>query len=150
MTARGIVDLRPDGLDQLHVALLDLVAGLVGISGDEVDVQLQGRRAGLLHLLGQCDPPPGRDAVQRCDHRDLELAGTGFEVTNVRVGSRVVLADLRQVREGFGVGVGREVEGAVELELVVLDLLFEQGRKHDRPRTRVLQDADRVALLSDR
>ena len=49
-------DLVLDGLDQVDVLLLHLLAGDVGVDGDVVDVQLQRVGAGLLHLLGVLEP----------------------------------------------------------------------------------------------
>ena len=61
-----------------------------------------------------------------------ETAVFPFERGEVAVADPVELGDGREVAERLGELLGALVEGAVELDLVVEDLLLEQRGQHDR------------------
>ena len=85
-TASGIVHRAAHGLDEVDVALLDRGAALVGVGGDEVDVQLERVGAGVLDQARVLDPAAEGDAVEAADH-GIELLAAASRCSQVGVGA---------------------------------------------------------------
>ena len=125
-------------------------ARLVGIGGDEVDVQLDRVGSGLLQPSRVLRPAAHRDPVQACDHGDLEFELRRLQVAQVGVGAGVVVLERRHVGGRLCEAVRSDLERAVDLHLLVLDLLLEQGREHDRRRPGVLELSEGFDPLAER
>ena len=149
LTASGIDDRLPDGLHQLEVLVLDVAPRSVGVGGHEVDVQLQGIGAGLLDHAWRSGPSRRGGAVEAGDDRDRSapawrLATMPQVGVRARCCSRPSRGSTTE-RLGEALVAGVLVE-AVDLHLVVLDLLLEQRGQDDGRGAGILQPAERVDL----
>ena len=87
----------------------------------------------------------------RRDHRDRErLLGRG-DVLEVRLGARVVVVHLREVRERLAEALGALLEHhRATVDLLVLDLLLEERGEDDGGGARGLERAERVEVAGQR
>ncbi len=97
-----------------------------------VEVQLDGVRAGLGQEAGVSGPAAGGRGVEAGDHRNVDRLLGAADPGEVAVRHRGDVTDVREVVEGLGELPCTRFHRPVQLDLVVNDLLLEQGRKHDR------------------
>ncbi len=130
------------------MAALDLLAGLVEIGGDVVEVQLDRIGAGVLELAGEAGPAAGCGAVERGHDGDVEGL---FQLGDLGEGGRGADGEdvgVGEERAGFGVGVDVVVEEPVGGELVGDELLLEQRVQHDCAGARVDEAACRGEVVA--
>jgi hypothetical protein len=69
-------------------------------------------------------------AVEAANHRHRQGVRRGLQVPQVLLWAGVVGVEFREIGAGFGLAQRAQLEDAMELQLFVLDLLFEE-RLHD-------------------
>jgi hypothetical protein len=126
---RNAHGLAHDGHEVEHAAL-ELGAARVEVGRDDVGIELDRARAGLLQLAGVARPAAGRAAVEAGADRDRELVAGSPQGLEVGLRPERELAQLRLVVEGFGERIASVLAQSLQRELLVDDLLLEQGR-HD-------------------
>jgi hypothetical protein len=144
-------DRQPDGLphigDDGELLVLHVGGRPARVGGDGVEVQLDGVGAGLGETSGVADPSAPARGVEACDHRNADCRlqlGDPCEVTLGGIRDRV---DRREVVERLREVLGARFEGAVQLDLLLEDLLLEQRRHHDGGGSRIHDPADRVDVV---
>ena len=117
--------------DLLHLGF-DRGAAELGIGGQGIDVQLQGRGAGGLDAAGRLHPAAGVTAVEAGDHRDRQLTAGLLDQAQIGVRPLVHHRPLGQVAEGLAVALLPLAGMPVQGQLLLLDLLLEQRMQHHR------------------
>ena len=122
-------------------------AGRVDVVGDVEDIKLESVGPGLFYLYGIIGPASERGAVQAGDYGDAH-AFLGFaDVFQVFAGADMKGGRLGKIGQGLGetVGVGGHVE--VEVLILLLDLLFEDGVEDHGRGACVFHELDVVNVL---
>ena len=130
--------IAPRGADDVEVGRLPFGRGPFGIRGHVIQVELQRVRAGLLDECRVPGPARRRGGVEARDDRHRKLRLQSLDQREVAIAHRRKGVDGREVVERLGEVPGTRVERAVELDLFVENLLFEQRWHDDRRCSRVL------------
>lgn len=95
-------------------------------------------------------PAFGGDAVEACDHGDVDGRDRALQQVQVALGADAPFDHGRKVIERFGEALGRVVDKAVGLCGSLSHLLLEQREHHDRANTAVRQSPDAVERVRQR
>ena len=117
--------------DQVNVHLFHLAAAHFGVGGNEIDIQFQGIGAGFLDLLCVPHPAARGSAVQAADDGDLHGLLGATQVLEIAVGAQVVPRHVGDVRQRFRKAFRSLPQEVIQRVAFHLDLLLEQGGKHD-------------------
>ena len=117
---------------------------MLGVAWQVVDIQLDRGRAGVLHRARVVGPAFRGDAVEACDHRDVDRRDGALQQAQIAAWARVLLGYLREIGQRLGEALGAGIgEPGVQLGLLA-QLLLEQRVQHDRADARVRQPPDAV------
>ena len=105
-SATGIFTAALYRAHDLDVVRFDVLAAHRRIGRDEMNVELERRRAGLFEPRGIIDPTFGGHRVEARDHRDIDRVDRAPQGIEVARHAAVVIGQLRKVAPGFRLAVG--------------------------------------------
>jgi hypothetical protein len=111
-----------------------------------VEVELDRVGAGVTEQAGVAHPASGGEGVDAGDHGHRNAGLDRFQVGQVAVRGAGVRRQRREVVERLGEVLGAGLEDRGQLDLLVDDLLFEQGGHDDGARAGVSEARGRVRV----
>ena len=100
--------------------------------------------------MSAANPPSGGGGVEAADDGHRRVGLDALDVGQVTLSGVGEVADGGKVVERFGEVFGAGLERPVELDLLVEDLLFEQGGQHDGGRAGCNDARDGVGVTVER
>ena len=119
-------DLSSDRGDDIEVRGFHVGRAAVRVGSHVVQVQFEGVGAGVGDELGVADPSSGGSRVEAADDGHRRAGLHALEIGEVALAGVREVVDGGEVVERLGEMLRARFQGAVELDLLVQDLLFEQ------------------------
>lgn len=122
----------------------------VGVGGNEIQIEFERIRAGLLDLVRVLDPAAARNAVEAGDHGKIDRRFGSTQMLEIQIRGQLVVVEIREVAQSLGGAVAAVRQAVIRRQAFVSDLLLKERVEHDRRRACVLHSADRIEPLGER
>lgn len=135
-----------NGGDDLQVARLHLLGRRVRIGQQQIEVQFQSVRSGLLNATRVVKPRSHRHRVEASNQGNHNGLLGLLDVSQAAFRALVVFCQFPKVGQAANKGWRHRLRQPAQLWLLMLDLFFEQGRHYGSSRTGLLEAAKYVQL----